>query len=444
MAYSMFYVPIGTNYWGGVPYSAYSTPGYFPTNQVTPRADLLPAFNWDNGYPGKFVQGALDPNYLSTIMINVNPHMLDAGRMNQWNAGVEYGITDNTRVSFNYVGSRGTRLHDGSLETYQPDASTYAKLLQSGRYSAVVTSAASAAAAGVPYPYPGFTGYAYMAISPFPQLARLGTSLAHVGSPYGISQYDSFQVEVVQRLSHGIAANLSYSLDHYRSNSADINFAETGYLLGKIQNYSDLSYDANYIQPYNRSIFKGYVQWSLPLGKGRQFLSGSGKLVESLLSNWSLGTTIYLSTGTPLSIYSTNYYPGWNGRVFSNVAPGADLSRHFDGSQLDLTNLANPVNRYFNPSGFSNPAFGSFGNSGPYIPGLKGFGTYNQNLSVIKSFKIKLIESARLQLRAEFFNIFNRHSFGAPNTNISSPYFGQVTSVSSDCRRGQIGVRFEW
>jgi hypothetical protein len=59
-------------------------------------------------------------------------------------------------------------------------------------------------------------------------------------------------------------------------------------------------------------------------------------------------------------------------------------------------------------------------------------------------FKIKLIESARLQLRAEFFNIFNRHSFGAPNTNISSPYFGQVMSVSSDCRRGQIGVRFEW
>jgi len=41
----------------------------------------------------------------------------------------------------------------------------------------------------------------------------------------------------------------------------------------------------------------------------------------------------------------------------------------------------------------------------------------------------RLTESATLQFRSEFFNLFNRVNFGLPNNDISSPTFGQVESA---------------
>jgi hypothetical protein len=439
-AYSMFYVPIGTDYWGGVPYSF--APGYFPSNEVKAPPTYEPAFNWDDGYLGQFVSGTLDPNYLTTYMVTMNPRTLDNGRLNQWNAGIEYQMAANTRLSVNYLGNRGSRIHDGTLQSNQPSASTYTSLLQSGKFGAWVSDEASAAAAGVSYPYPGFAGNAWMAIDPYPQISQMYGFLFYVGSPLGRSQYDSFQVELVQRATHGIAANFSYNLARFRTNTINNNFGETWAVTGQVQNVSDISYDANYIKPYNQSIFKGYIQWSLPFGNGRRFLSNSGKVVNAVVGNWSLGSVLYLSTGTPLAIRSSNYYPGWNGAVYSNVASGADFSRRFEGEQLDLANPANPINQYFDPSPFSNPAFGSFGNSGPYVPALKGFGTYNQDLAIIKEFRMG--DRFRLQLRGEFMDCFNRHYYSNPDTSITSKYFGQVQSVSATSRRGQVGARLEW
>ena len=97
---------------------------------------------------------------------------------------------------------------------------------------------------------------------------------------------------------------------------------------------------------------------------------------------------------------------------------------------------------YFNPAGFSNPAFGDYGNSGPYVAGLKGFGNASENLSAYKDFRIK--ERMKLQIRAEFFNVFNRHYFDNPDTNIASSTFGNVLSVGGSPRVGQLGARFEW
>jgi hypothetical protein len=443
-AFSMYYVPIGTDYWGGVPYSF--APGYFPSNNVLPPATYEPAFNWDAGYPGVFQSGTLDPNFLQWGMVNINDHSLDVGRLKQWNAGIEYQIAANTRVSVNYIGNRGTRLHDGLMQGNQPSASTYTSLLESGKFGAWVSDAASAAAAGVPYPYAGFAGNAWMAIDPFPQVSQEWGNIFFVGSPLGRSQYDSFQVELVQRASHGVTANFSYNLARFRTNTINNNFAETWNYGGSyiLQDLSDVSgYDANYIEPYNQSILKGYIQWALPFGKGRQFLSNSGGLANAVLGNWSLGSVIYLSTGVPLtSIFSNNTSAGWGSAIYTNVASGADFSRHFDGEVLDLTNKTNPVNRYFDPSAFSNPAFGSFGNSGPYVAALKGFGTYNQDLAIIKEFPMG--ERFRLQLRGEFYDVFNRHYFSQPEKSIASANFGQVTSVSATSRNGQVGLRLEW
>src|SRR5208337_4711402 len=61
-----------------------------------------PAFNWDNGYPGKPVAGTLNPNFLTGGgMVSISPQTLQPGITNQWNGGVELELTGNTRLSLN-------------------------------------------------------------------------------------------------------------------------------------------------------------------------------------------------------------------------------------------------------------------------------------------------------------------------------------------------------
>jgi Carboxypeptidase regulatory-like domain len=445
VAYSMFYVPIGTDYWGGVPYSF--APGYFPTNQVPQNSDFSPALNWDNGYPGQSVSGSLDPNYLNYMLVSISPKSLMPGIVNQLNGGVEIELTNNTRLSINYLGTRGTHLHDGSLQQNEPQLSAFSSLLKSGHEWDWVWDQVSASAAGVPYPYEGFSNSAFAALYPFPQLAGNYDYLFYVGSPLGRSQYDSLQTEITHRTSHGLTMDMSYTFAHQRS-TTNSNFQESWSTTSTVQNPYDLSYAANYIEPYNQSIVKGYILYSLPFGNGRRFASTQNRWVNGLVSGWTLGTTLYYSTGTPLSVFSTNWYPGasWGANgvpaLYSNVSSGADLNRHFDGTQFNPSNITDPGNMYFNAAGFSDPAYGDFGNSGPYVAGLKGFGTANENLAVYKDFKVK--ERMKLQLRGEFFNVFNRHYFDNPNTSLGSNYFGHVTSVGGTPRVGQLGVRFEW
>ena len=98
------------------------------------------------------------------------------------------------------------------MQSNQPDQSTYTALVQSGNYLNTVDSPATAAANGVPYPYAGFSGAAWSAIAPFPQVASELGSISFINSPYAKSGYDALQMELIQRFSHGITADYSFNL----------------------------------------------------------------------------------------------------------------------------------------------------------------------------------------------------------------------------------------
>ncbi len=53
-------------------------------------------------------------------------------------------------------------------------------------------------------------------------------------------------------------------------------------------------------------------------------------------------------------------------------------------------------------------------------------------------------EGIRVQFRAEFLNLFNRHRFSGFNTNPASPLFGQISGVTDDRRQIQFGVRADF
>lgn len=78
-----------------------------------------------------------------------------------------------------------------------------------------------------------------------------------------------------------------------------------------------------------------------------------------------------------------------------------------------------------------------FGNLGKNT--FRGPGLDNQNFTLIKRFPIT--ERVGIQVRAEFFDVFNHRNFGNAVVNMSSPSFGQNTSDPDSVERSDYVLR---
>ena len=143
-----------------------------------------------------------------------------------------------------------------------------------------------------------------------------------------------------------------------------------------------------------------------------------------------------LSTGTPFTVYDSTDV---------SLEGSAEEITGFSSNRPDL--ILNPNNgprtaqEWFNIHAFQqlNPTTqaGQFGSAGRNVAQLAGIGQFD--FSVFKDFRFT--ESKTLQFRAEFFNLFNRGSFGLPDNDISSPNFGQVESALAP-RQIQFALKF--
>src|SRR5262249_26136148 len=150
---------------------------------------------------------------------------------------------------------------------------------------------------------------------------------------------------------------------------------------------------------------------------------------------------------------------GWNITGVTRFATGFPISISQSGDNslygsenTDVPNLVGPIttqdprnagpngpNQYFLGSAFSSGPLGSLGNANRRF--FHGPGINNFDFSLHKS--IPIVESIELQLRAEFFNVFNHTQFNNPHGNFSGDNFGLVTSAR-DPRIGQLAIKLSW
>jgi ABC-type uncharacterized transport system YnjBCD ATPase subunit len=104
-----------------------------------------------------------------------------------------------------------------------------------------------------------------------------------------------------------------------------------------------------------------------------------------------------------------------------------NLSKRFDGQQI-LANIS-----------FDIAAGEVLVVLGPWtLPNLRGPSYFTANLSLQRDFRFT--ESARLQIRAEAFNIFNRANFQIPGTVLGAANLGIITGTE-DPRQIQFAAR---
>ena len=450
------YVPIGWDGYSGTPYG--SAVGYSGLDQVVEVSPNVAAFQWDSqSYPGVYTpptgpapdNAALQATYGPA---SVSSHTRQLGFTENWYVGLEYQLPANTVIEASYMGNDGRNLHDGHLNPQNfPQWSTYQPLLQSGKVEATVSDSGSAAAAGVPYPYPGFNGLAYFAIFPFPQIkADYAGGIYFTNDPIGQSGYSAFTVEAKKQTGF-LNLDLSYTRSRANDNTNSA-FVETFTFNYAFQNPYAYQQEAAYGRTHD--IIKGYTSYVLPFGRGRRFLSSFGTTFNDLVSGWEGTVIVNYSNGTILGdVGSTNNYPGWSA-VYTDVAPGASFKNTFKKfdpawNPTIAGEAPYPDSLFVNPGNFSNPTYGNLGNSPRLFTGQFGYPTWrgwadpSENGSVMKKTSFGPNNRYTFIVRADFFNLFNRHYWANPVEGFKSPYFGHVDGVSGN-RTGQLGARFEW
>jgi hypothetical protein len=149
-----------------------------------------------------------------------------------------------------------------------------------------------------------------------------------------------------------------------------------------------------------------------------------------VLGGWQANGIVTLESGRPFTVVS--------GRDNSASAVNADRADLVGDPTLDPGRpRGDLVAEYFARAAFAPNAPGSFGNVGRNT--LRGPGNATVDLGLVKNFAFT--ERHRLQVRGEFFNLFNRVNLGNPNANQSSQTFARITSAGPP-RVVQLAVKY--
>jgi hypothetical protein len=307
-----------------------------------------------------------------------------------WNLNVQREISHGLAASIGYYGSKGTHL----------------RITRNINQFTVLNNSATR-------PFPVLRGA--------PAASLVGRALGNITEieSTGNSSYNALWATASKRLSRGLQFNSSYtwskSIDYNSLNSQGL-VVQDSYNLRDSRGLSD--YDA-------RHRFVLSAIYDLPF-KHDRFVSG-----------WQLGTIFQAQTGNPINIVT-------NIATITGVATvRPDLIR-------PLTTTGNPTQWFSNPlvcdpritvatdprncaNGaslalpFSPSGVAHFGNLGRNA--LTGPGFNNLDFSVIKN--TKLSESARVQFRAEFFDLLNHANFGQPNRTAIAVAPGQTSAFGT-------------
>jgi hypothetical protein len=250
-------------------------------------------------------------------------------------------------------------------------------------------------------------------------------------TPYGgnpfFSQYNSAQFSATKRYSKGLAFTAAYT---YSNTSSNID----GYTTGRQQSLGGPSGD--YHDPlvgtpsFSRSnVFSGSYLYDLP--KVGSFTGLRGGFVNG----WSISGVVIVESGLPFNISDSRA-----GTILGISGTQAQFAPGMGPGNVRTSN--HTLNHWFNTDAFTAPPVVGDGTGIGNTPWnfLTGPGFWNTDFALAK--QVPLTESLHLELRGEYFNLFNHANFASPNSNVANPSsFGVISNTVSSPRIAQIAAR---
>jgi len=167
--------------------------------------------------------------------------------------------------------------------------------------------------------------------------------------------------------------------------------------------------------------------YDLPFGEKRKY-GIKNSVLDAIAGGWQVGGIATWRAGFPI-----NPSAGVN-RANTNI----NVDRpNASGQRVSLDSPT--TNAWFNTAAFVLQPNFQFGNAARNsILGPAGFSV---DSNVQKNFRMPW-EGHELQFRWEAYNLLNHPVWGFPNTNLSSPSFGQITSTMTSMRQMQFALKY--
>jgi Carboxypeptidase regulatory-like domain/TonB dependent receptor len=361
----------------------------------------------------------------------------------QWNLDIQRELPWGIFADVAYAGAKGVHLQQYQTDLNQiPDSfiATAAQQYAAGGEPAV-TIADKVGAANYPFStnLPGNLGPANLIAGqldrPYPQYTDL--KLAGVGCCG--SGYESLQVSVTKRFSGGGTLLLAYTNSKLISNTDTL----TSWLegsgnggVGGVQDWNNLKGEYSLSsQDVPQRLVISYVL-DVPVGHGKKFMNDANGVVDSVISGWGIDGVTTLQRGFPLKISDGN--PS----LLSALSLGTGGIRPDTVQGCDKGSGGRTTAQWFNTSCFTDPAPYTFGDESRTDPTLRQDGIINFDFAAFKKTYFGPDKKFDLEFRAEFFNIFNRVQYAAPNTTFGNGSFGVVSADNNSPRLIQFALRF--
>jgi len=352
----------------------------FRVGQTFNANATVPNVHIGDPFPGALATSTISPSSIDTHY--------PTGYVGQYNFGIQYQPLRDLLVDIGYVGSKSTNL-TRSRNINQPPPS------QTG-------SVASRR------PHPGYGNISFQ-------------------EPTANANFNSMQLRIEKRYTQGLTLLGSYTWSKSIDDSSGGSASDGD---GAVQNNYDLRHDSRGLSAFDarHRLAVSYVV-ELPIGHNRRFFGGISGVPGWIVSGWELSGITTHQSGRPftIKISSDNSNTGSSGSDRPNLVGNPNLS---SGERS--------INRWFNTAAFATPPKGTFGNLGRNT--MIGPGLDTSDLSLIKNSRFRE-GKANVQFRAEVFNIFNHPNFDFPNSDLSSPRFGQIFSAEFS-RQIQLGLKF--
>ena len=365
----------------------------------------------------------------------VDPHLRTPYSQN-WSVGIQIEPYPTLLLEADYVGSKGThllRLVDGNppqpalvdqLEAFcvptNPQNMGFNTLSGQCDQSTLQFSNLWLGPNNGSLPFPATNNSAFLQAEFFKGIAN--------------SIYHALQTNITKRFSHGFSLQAAYTYSHAIDDGADplipINnnilfppYPRDSFNLRAERGNSDFDVTNRLVVNYS---------WQLPFGRAKDHALGGA--TRALIGDWTVSGISTFSSGMPFDIFTPvdTQHTGLVSRPDLNtgvtVPPSSD-PRTQTGPSLAL---------------FSIPPFGSGGNLGRNH--FRGPGINNSDVVLNK--QVGLRERLKLDMRFEFYNLFNRVQFNQPDNLLSdTTIFGHSTEetfrpdFTTGARQIQLGLR---
>jgi hypothetical protein len=209
----------------------------------------------------------------------------------------------------------------------------------------------------------------------------------------GYSHYNALQIQFQRRMPHGLQALVSYSL----AKSSDVGSSDANGLIAA--NLSDIVLPP--LTPSDLDIrhsLAGAVSYEVPTPPWER----AGK---AIFGGWAVDGLMRVSSAPPINPFVRGISP-----VFGRYDAQVDI---VPGQPFWIADPTQPSGQALNPAAFTAPPVGQSGD----FPrnGLRSPYSLNQtDLALRRQFS--LTERVKLDLRAEYFNVFNHPMFGSPGS----------------------------